>query len=248
MARPAAAPARHRGRAARRAASSSLHQDAHATRRSASRRARHLSLCRARSARRVPVDGPPLVEHGHGRGAAGARLRRRQRRRRRAPGPVVARGSSRRHARAVPGLGRQRLCRPSRSTSSLRAALHHVDTFWQQRDRDRVALFHYADLEVDLIGEMQRLARVLEIDISAERVQELAGAAGLRGDEGTFPRPRRPTPRSGVTPDAFFHQGGSGQWRAVLTDGERRALRRPGARARPARAGGLGASRPRVRK
>ena len=69
---------------------------------------------------------------------------------------------------------------PDQVTSSLRAALHHVDTFWQQRDRDNVALFHYADLEVDLIGEMQRLARVLEIDISAERVQELAAAAASR--------------------------------------------------------------------
>ena len=46
-------------------------------------------------------------------------------------------------------------------------------------DRDQVALFHYADLEVDLIGEMERLARVSEIDISAERVRELAAAAGF---------------------------------------------------------------------
>ena len=69
---------------------------------------------------------------------------------------------------------------PEQVSSSLRAVLHHVDTFWVHRDRDNVALFHYADLEADLVAEMQRLAAVLEIDISAERVRELAACRGLR--------------------------------------------------------------------
>ena len=108
---------------------------------------------------------------------------------------------------------------PDQVTSSLRAALHHVDTFWQQRDRDNVALFHYADLEVDLIGEMQRLARELDIDIAAERVQELAGAADFAAMKGRS-RDLVPNPAIWRDADTFFHQGGSGQWRAVLTDGD----------------------------
>ena len=106
---------------------------------------------------------------------------------------------------------------PEQVSSSLRAALHHVDTFWQQRDRDNVALFHYADLEVDLTGEMQRLARVLEIDISAERVQELASAAGFEAMKERS-SDLVPNPAIWRDADAFFHQGESGQWRAVLTD------------------------------
>jgi aryl sulfotransferase len=106
---------------------------------------------------------------------------------------------------------------PEQVTSSLRAALHHVDSFWQQRDRDSVALFHYADLEADLIGEMERLARVLEIDLSAERVRELAGAAGFAAMKERS-RDLVPNPAIWRDADAFFHQGGSGQWRAVLTD------------------------------
>ena len=106
---------------------------------------------------------------------------------------------------------------PEQVSSSLRAALHHVDSFWRVRDRDNVALFHYADLEADLTGEMQRLARVLAIDISAELVQELASAAVF---DAMKERSSDLAPNPGIwrDADAFFHQGGSGQWRAVLTD------------------------------
>jgi aryl sulfotransferase len=106
---------------------------------------------------------------------------------------------------------------PEQVSSSLRAALHHVDSFWQERDRDQVALFHYADLEVDLTGEMQRLARVLDIDISDERVCELAAAAGFEAMKERS-RDLVPNPAIWRDADAFFHQGASGQWRAVLTD------------------------------
>ena len=42
-----------------------LHQDAHAVRRPAARRRRHVHLRRPRPARRVPVVGQPHGEHGH---------------------------------------------------------------------------------------------------------------------------------------------------------------------------------------
>jgi hypothetical protein len=107
---------------------------------------------------------------------------------------------------------------PEQVGSSLRTVLHHVDTFWEQRDRDNVALFHFADLEADLVGEMQRLAAVLEIDISAERVCELSAAADFEEMKG---RSAELAPNADIAiwrdTDAFFHQGTSGQWRALLT-------------------------------
>jgi aryl sulfotransferase len=106
---------------------------------------------------------------------------------------------------------------PDQVTSSLRAALHQVDTFWGERDRGNVALFHYADLEADLVAEMQRLARVLEIDISIERTRELAMAAGFHAMKE---RSRQLVPNLAIWRDstAFFNQGQSGQWRPLLTD------------------------------
>ncbi|MEX1008610.1 MAG: sulfotransferase domain-containing protein [Acidimicrobiia bacterium] len=108
---------------------------------------------------------------------------------------------------------------PEQVSSSLRSVIHHVDTFWAQRERDNIALLHYSDLENDLVAEMQRLAEVLEIDIFAERVRELADAAGFeemkrRADE------LAPNVDIAIWRDSydFFHQGRSGQWRALLGD------------------------------
>ena len=106
---------------------------------------------------------------------------------------------------------------PEQVSSSLRAVIHHVDTFWAQRERDNVALFHYSDLETDLVAEMQRLAELLEIDIPAERVRMLADAAAFqemkhRADE------LAPNVDIAIWRDShdFFHQGCSGQWHALV--------------------------------
>jgi hypothetical protein len=108
---------------------------------------------------------------------------------------------------------------PEQVSSSLRTVVHHVDTFWTQRDRDNVALFHYRDLECDLVAEMQRLAAVLDVDISAESVEELAEAARF---ETMKRRADELAPNVDIAiwrdTEAFFHQGRSGQWRALLGD------------------------------
>lgn len=61
---------------------------------------------------------------------------------------------------------------------TLAAVLRHLDTGWQRREPN-VALFHYADLQADLPGELLRLARVLGIPCSPERARELAPEARL---------------------------------------------------------------------
>lgn len=95
--------------------------------------------------------------------------------------------------------------------------VNHVRTFWERRDEPQVALFHYADLKADLPGELRRLARVLSIEVSDQRVDELAAAA-------TFDRMRGRADELAPGVDAklwrsnenFFRSGTSGQWRDLL--------------------------------
>jgi hypothetical protein len=98
--------------------------------------------------------------------------------------------------------------------NTLASVLHHLDTAWQRRGDANVALFHYADLQADLAGELLRLAGVLGIPCSPQRAGELAPEASLsrmreRGAEVA------PVASQGIWKDAraFFRSGGSGEWR-----------------------------------
>src|SRR5262245_23954231 len=105
--------------------------------------------------------------------------------------------------------------------ATLAGILHHLDTAWCRRREDNVVLCHYADFTRDLVGELQRLAAGLRIDLTAERAAELAPKASLgrmreRADEiapaaslGNWKDPR-----------AFFRSGGSGEWRDRITPGD----------------------------
>ncbi|MFN8590348.1 MAG: sulfotransferase domain-containing protein [Thermomicrobiales bacterium] len=101
---------------------------------------------------------------------------------------------------------------------TLSSVLHHLDTAWQRRRQPNVALFHFADLSVDLVGELLRLARVLGIPCSPDRARELAPEASLarmreRGGEVA------PSASQGNWKDvrAFFRSGGAGEWRTRLS-------------------------------
>jgi hypothetical protein len=105
------------------------------------------------------------------------------------------------------------------SPPSLASVLHHLDTGWQRRRDANVALFHYADLQTDLAGELLRLARVLGIPCSPERARELAAEASL---ERMRERAADVAPNAsqGIWKDvcAFFRSGGSGEWRTRLAE------------------------------
>jgi hypothetical protein len=100
---------------------------------------------------------------------------------------------------------------------SLANLVHHVRTFWDRRDEPQVTLFHYADLQADLPGQLRRLAAALAIDTSSERLEQLAAAA-------TFDRMRDRADELAPGVDAklwrsnqaFFRSGTSGQWRDLL--------------------------------
>ena len=115
---------------------------------------------------------------------------------------------------------------PTDQISSLRSTLHHLDTFWQERNNPNIVLFHYEDLQADLGGEMRRLADALGIEVPAARWSELAEAA-------TFDRMKNNA--GDLAPDVtnriwrdtgeFFHRGVSGQWREMLDDQDLRRYR-----------------------
>jgi hypothetical protein len=96
---------------------------------------------------------------------------------------------------------------------TLASVLHHFDTGWQRRREPNVALFHYADLQADLAGELHRLARVLGIPCSLEHARELAPEASL---DKMRERAGDVAPSTSIRKDvrAFFRCGGTGEWRA----------------------------------
>jgi aryl sulfotransferase len=103
------------------------------------------------------------------------------------------------------------------SPPSLASVLHHLDTGWQHRGDPNVALFHYADLQTDLVGELLRLAGVLGIPCAPQRARALAPEASLArmreraADDAPLASPG--TRGSWKDPRAFFRSGGSGEWR-----------------------------------
>jgi aryl sulfotransferase len=102
---------------------------------------------------------------------------------------------------------------------TLASLMHHLDTGWQRRSDPNVALFHYADYQADLPGELLRLARALGIDLTAARAAQLAPEASLarmreRADEVV------PSASLGQWKDtaAFLRAGASGEWHELVTD------------------------------
>jgi aryl sulfotransferase len=113
---------------------------------------------------------------------------------------------------------------PTEGVASLRAAIHHLATFWPVRERANVVLLHYDDLREDLEAQMRYLAGRLGIDVPEDRWPALVQAASFdemrrRADElvpGITERIWRDNRR-------FFNRGTSGQWRDVLgADDQRR--------------------------
>lgn len=98
--------------------------------------------------------------------------------------------------------------------------LHHVETFWELRDRPNVLLVHFADLKSDLEGEMRRVAAFLELDISEAlwpSVVDRCTFEAMRGrasEIGSFER------RFDGGAESFFFKGTNGRWHDVLTPDE----------------------------
>jgi len=114
------------------------------------------------------------------------------------------------------------------SLTGLVMTLHHLDTFWQARQRPNVALFHYADLSADLEVEMRRLAGLLGIAVAEERWAGLVGAAGFTSMKERAAELAPETHVDGFWKDttAFFHSGTGGRWRSYFGPGDEARYRR----------------------
>ena len=107
---------------------------------------------------------------------------------------------------------------PRQELDSLPGVMMHLTDAWERRAEPNVVLAHYHDLQVDLGGEMRRLAAILGIEVPAESWPSLVEAA-------RFESMRRradllaPDP-VGVLKDraTFFRHGTSGDGSAMLTD------------------------------
>lgn len=110
---------------------------------------------------------------------------------------------------------------PQEADSSLRSTMHHLETFWDARDRPNIVLVHYAELKSDLAGQMRTLAGRLAIPVADDIWPTLVEAA-------TFDRMRDradqlvPNASRGVFRDnrRFFAHGTVGRWRELLDDGD----------------------------
>ena len=112
------------------------------------------------------------------------------------------------------------------SGSCLRLLVHHLATFWPDREDERVHLMHYDDLQDDLAASLRRLAEVLRIEVPEDRWPALVEAATFASMKS---RSAQLVPDSShgvfLDPDAFFYGGVSGAWRASFDEEARRHYR-----------------------
>jgi aryl sulfotransferase len=101
---------------------------------------------------------------------------------------------------------------------SLQGMMHHLDTFWQQRNSDNVVLVHFDDLRNDLEGQMRRLAEILCIDVPETSWPSLVAAASFQEMRA---RAEELVPDITIEgywkdPTLFFRHGAGGLWRSFM--------------------------------
>lgn len=100
-------------------------------------------------------------------------------------------------------------------------------TYWAARREPNVLMVHYNDMIANLDGEMQRIARFLEIDTPPELWPQLVSAATfeqMRRD-GAVLMPHANAAWTGGH-EAFIHAGRNQRWRDALTEDDVAAYRR----------------------
>ncbi len=94
----------------------------------------------------------------------------------------------------------------------------HAKTFWQFRARENIHFLHYADLMSDLDGQMRRIASILGITVDEELWPHLVAAATFSSMKENADMTAPDTDLNAWQDNAaFFHRGGHGQWRELLS-------------------------------
>ncbi len=105
----------------------------------------------------------------------------------------------------------------STALMSLAFVASHLEASWQRRSRPNVEMFHFEELRSDRAGAMTRLAEALDVQLSSDRIEELAEAASIgrmrvRADDLA---PNTKTIFHDST--NFFRSGEGGDWRSFVT-------------------------------
>ena len=106
--------------------------------------------------------------------------------------------------------------------------VHHLDTFWQAREKPNIVLLHFGDLKADLEGQMRALADRLEIEVPEDSWRSLVEAATFASMKARAEE-RAPGPVDSIWLDdkKFFYSGTNGQWQTLLdADGMQRYAER----------------------
>ena len=111
--------------------------------------------------------------------------------------------------------------------------LHHTQSWWNYRHLDNILFVHFADLLRDVRGEMARIAKFLNADVTPEEIESIA----TRVDLDTMRNAEIERDKDGGLTDSFkggaktfYFKGTNGRWKTVLGDGDlalyRQAVRR----------------------
>jgi aryl sulfotransferase len=101
--------------------------------------------------------------------------------------------------------------------------MHHNQSWWEYRQLDNILLLHYADMLADPAGEIQRIARFLEIEVTDQGIELLVAHTSLAAmrqravaaeENENGPQSFRDGART------FFYKGTNGRWQGVLTEEE----------------------------
>ena len=105
------------------------------------------------------------------------------------------------------------------AATDVRSVLNHHQQSWDRRHLPNVLRFHYADLLVDLEGQMRRLADGLGVTIDEGRFADQVAAADFDAmkSRATESVPEGDLPMWGDHGE-FFKAGGMNRWAGLLTE------------------------------
>lgn len=102
--------------------------------------------------------------------------------------------------------------------NNLASTVHHLQTFWDARDRSNIMLLHYDNLKADLEGQMRDIAARLEIEVHEDRWPELVEAASFTAMKQKAEKVAPDTTNKiWLDTQQFFNAGRSRQWERILT-------------------------------
>lgn len=105
----------------------------------------------------------------------------------------------------------------TQSSMSLASVACHVGVSWERRDDPNVQLIHFDEMRSDRASTMSRLARAFGLDITSERIEELAEAASLDRMRARADELAPNTKQIFSDPARFFRSGSGGDWRELMT-------------------------------